>query len=128
MTKRGIILTLKELRELGIIKKKRKKSKRRNKVVYIDAKTGKRINMKDYDVGGYKTSSDHMRGNSFMNSNNLAIDALHLANEKARQDNERLKRLNDELDAKEKAVAGRGDLVPFGGSGLDDRIDEIEVI
>jgi hypothetical protein len=70
MAKGGIILTLKELRELGIIKKKRKKSKRKNKIVYIDAKTGKKINIKDYKLGGYKSSSDHMRGNGFMNSNN----------------------------------------------------------
>ncbi len=45
MAKKGIILTLKELRELGIIKKKRKKSKRKNKIVYIDAKTGKKIDI-----------------------------------------------------------------------------------
>ncbi len=46
MTKKDTIsLTLKELKELGILKKKKRKikKKKKRKVIYIDAKTGKRI-------------------------------------------------------------------------------------
>jgi hypothetical protein len=91
MTKKDTIsLSLKELKELGIIKKKKRKikKKKKRKVIYIDAKTGKQIKTSGHEVGGPKSSSDHMigfGGNAFSNSNNLAIDAIHRANEKARQ-------------------------------------------
>ncbi len=70
--KNSISLTLKDLKELGIIKKKNRKNWRKRKVVYIDGKTGKVLE-------GNKSLSNHMTGfgtqgsSSFMNSNNLAI-------------------------------------------------------
>jgi hypothetical protein len=119
MTKRNAIsLTLKELKELGIIKKKKKKNKRKKrKVIYIDANTGKEIK-----TGGEKSSSSHMKGssvfgnNNFSNTNNLAIEALHIANEKARSEEIKKKKEEENPD--------RFALVPAAKPMRDPTVDQ----
>ena len=75
MKKKEITLTLKDLIDLGIIKKKKKK-KSKNK------RSKSKNNKRGYETGGVKTDSSHMQGYSqsmpFSGTSNTGTEIQHL--------------------------------------------------